>query len=100
MRGVDAAILACDLRELDQFVSFSKTRRHVLQRSRETKSAVQHRLGHELLHLVQLLRGWRAIVVTNYIRANLSSADERAEIHARALFLEAFEIFVERAPID
>ena len=45
-------------------------------------------------------RGGRAIIKTDDVLADLGRADKSRQVYAAALFLQAHEIFVERAPID
>src|SRR6185369_17103033 len=100
MCSVDAAVLSRHFRELDQLVSLCETRRNVLERRRKTERAVTHRIGHQLLHLLQLLWRWRTVVVTDDVFAHLSRTNKRAEVYSRSLFFETLKVFIERAPID
>ena len=86
VRDVDAAVLMRDFRQFDDLIGFRKTRRHVLQRSRNSERAVFHRVGDQLLHLLQLGRRGRAIVIADDVLAHLGRAHERAEVDAGALF--------------
>ena len=100
MCDVDAAVLMRDFGQLDNFARPGKTRGHVLQRSRNPKRAVLHRVGDQFFHLLELSRRRRPIVIADHEFAYLGRADKGAEVDARALLIEAFEILVQRAPID
>src|SRR5687768_5214373 len=100
MSRVDAAVLLRDFREFHEFVGGGKTCRHVLQRTRKTKSAVAHRRGDQLFHLFEFGFGWCSIFVTDDVFADLSRADKRGEVHTRALLFKALEVVIKGAPIN
>jgi hypothetical protein len=88
VRGVDAAVLRRDLRQLDDLVGLGEARGHVLQRGRKAERAVLHRVGDERLHLSKLGRGRGAVVEADDVCAHLRRADEGGEVDARALRVE------------
>ena len=100
VRDVAAAEFAGRLGELDQLVGLRVGRGRVDQRSADTERALAHRLPHEFLHALQLVRRRRTIVEADLVLAHRGRADERGDVHRHALLGQELEVVAERGPGD
>ncbi len=88
VRGVDAALVAGNARQLDDLARLRVGARHVLQAGRESHRPVRHRAPDERLHPVEL--GDRGVAVRrpHHFAAHRVVTDERREVHRRASLLD------------
>src|SRR6185312_11966159 len=97
VRGVDAAEGRRRFRQRDQFGRGTEGGGRILQGRRNTERTIAHRARDDRLHLLQLVRRWLAVAVTDHHFARSGGADVGTEVHRDALFLQAREVFTERA---
>ena len=84
VRGIRAAVLTGDFRDLHEFVRRRETARRINQRGRHAHGAGRHRRLHDRLHLGEFVGGRRPRGVAEHRGARLRLAEVRAEVDADA----------------
>ncbi len=83
----------------DQLFGCGVGRGRILQRGGDADRAILHGLAHQRLHLLELARGGRAIVIAQHHAPHLRGADVSSQIDAHALLFQAREVLPQRAPV-
>jgi hypothetical protein len=100
VRDVDAAVLAGDLRQRDQFGRLGVGAGCVDERRGDAECAVVHGFARDGLHLLQLGGRWIAVLAPEDVDAGRGGAEEGADIRRDTAMLQPDEIFAKRRPFD
>ena len=100
MRDIFPFVFGRDFAELDQLFRLRVKRRWINQRCADPKRARLHFLGHQLTHLLELLRCRSAVIEANDVLANGRRANERGDIAGGPAFFEILQIFRQGIPFD
>ena len=100
MRDVTAAVFVCGSGQRNEFVRVGEVPRRIDQRGTNAHRALAHRLTHEVLHALHLIRRRLTVIETNDVRTHGRSAYERGDVRRYTLPFEKFEILAQRRPRD
>ncbi len=96
VRPVDAVVLACDFRQLDDL--FGMIGPATLKLRAQSHRALLHGFRHELLHARHLRRGRLPVVIAHDHTADRTATHVACDIDRNALLLKKGEVFVEIRP--